>query len=183
MKSLLQATFAAITIATLAGCATVSVQEMAQGKLDKAVSIVGVTPAMKTLQTKTGLDYQEMRFVINGKEYDRDGRITNAAGYRVLNNGEVCVPVKIEGKDRYFVESYTSQRDYFIKSCSFYRAIQDHQESAIVVSGIVMAGLGSIGAAAAAAATIKNSADYVVRSDMTDDEVVEINNKWANQFN
>jgi len=97
MKSLLQATFAAITIATLAGCAAPLPKGSDTSKyLPTPVDVAKMKPVEMTLKAKNGDEYDPLRFhdVAANKWFDSDGYPVNEKLLRVLKTGEVCEATK-----------------------------------------------------------------------------------------
>lgn len=187
MKARLKATFAAITIATLAGCAAPVAPDLDK-TLSKPVSIKGVQPT--TVEVKPTLEgdaHKELRFTIAGKHYDQDGRLTNNDGHRVLNDGRVCVPVKLlgeRGEKRWFVEKHLDEdTKIFTHSCSFKNSIDANQNKGMAIGAILLGVSGAAGAVAAIAATPSAIATEMQAADnRSSDEIVNDNNKWSSQF-
>jgi hypothetical protein len=93
MKSLLQATFAAITIATLAGCAAPLPKGSDTSKyLPTPVDVSKMKPVEMTLKAKNGDEYDALRFhdVAANKWFDSDGYPVNEKFLRVRKDGFVC---------------------------------------------------------------------------------------------
>jgi hypothetical protein len=103
MKSLLQATFAAITIATLAGCAAPLPKGSDTSKyLPTPVDVSKMKPVEMTLKAKNGDEYDALRFhdVAANKWFDSDGYPVNEKFLRVLKTGEVCEANKTTWVDK-----------------------------------------------------------------------------------
>jgi hypothetical protein len=93
MKSHLKATFAAITIATLSGCAAPLPKGSDTSKyLPTPVDVSKMKPVEMTLKAKNGDEYDALRFhdVANNKWFDSDGYPVNEKFLRVRKDGFVC---------------------------------------------------------------------------------------------
>jgi hypothetical protein len=163
MKSHLQATFAAITIATLAGCAAPLPKGSDTSKyLATPVDVSKMKPVEMTLKAKNGDEYDALRFhdVANNKWFDSDGYPVNQKFLRVLKTGEVCEGTKTaligNGPHKYTISENTPiencleqmERNKADKSAMMFTA-----GSLVVITGIggaAMAGATATGAAAGA---------------------------------
>lgn len=179
MKSLLQATFAAITIATLAGCAAPLPKGSDTSKyLPTPVDVSKMKPVEMILKAKNGDEYKVRRMLNekSGEYFDTDGYSVNEQKFRVLKDGTVCQP-KLVGSlfpNPFYSDIIDKSGNEVDKLFCLEKEIQDRANNdgylfaaggMVVITGIggaAMAGATATGAAAGAVieetkAAIKNN--------------------------
>jgi hypothetical protein len=163
----IKATFAAITIATLAGCAAPLPKGSDTSKyLPTPVDVSKMKPVEMTLKAKNGDEYDALRFhdVANNKWFDSDGYPVNEKFLRVRKDGFVCevTSTSLVGSLPNFKPLTDERAD--IVACVEYMNTQKGERMAwgmtgglVAVGGVAVAGFAAAGAAQGAVVDAINS--------------------------